>query len=291
MFDFNFFSFTTTSTYENENDSENIHVPLDSVPEEVVEQYPQLELSPYFLTDGKRQTCTNVAALLHNACRVEMMDMYYTLLPALRVPSSTITNTDAQKLCSWWRGFARFILTTSVADEHLLNTALGDIVPDYDPDAVAIGRAARRTRARNTINLECAVRTMGKGVEQTRATLQTDSLETAWDALVQTLCAVYDDVHNVLRLVDEWRRNDHAIHPNLERTVAALYATKAAWGPQHRAESVVILTRWMASEPLMKVWMQKNLTKYQFSSADQWLHDFRVSRLDLVQHFYDKLTV
>lgn len=280
-----FFDFFCSCRTTDEPEAEA--VPLDTVPSTLAAEH-DIQLAPYYMP---LSTCTNVAALVHNAVRAEIADMYCEVLPALDSLES-VDGISFKALSSWWRGFARLALTTSLADDHLVSVALNDIVPDYDADSLAICKSAAIVRERNTALLEPAVRGMARSLESLRAAPSEQKhqvqLGDAWQKLATTLTTTYRLVEQLCADVDDWRRADIAVHPRLEREVADLYCRRSAWGTQARVEMAVLLTRWFGNEPLMREWYARNLRKVDKGNVDKWLEAYHTGRLQLVEHFHHK---
>ncbi len=100
------------------------YVPLTVIPNFLLEDHPELALKEHNL--ALPGVCSNVIAAPHNACRLEIADMWGEILPLLQT-KVMLTGEELQELLSWWSGFARFALTTSIVDDMVVDIAIGDI--------------------------------------------------------------------------------------------------------------------------------------------------------------------
>ncbi len=266
-------------------------VPLDAIPDGVLELHPELKLTPY--DPARANTCTHAAAFVHNAARLEMADMWADIIPSLSSRSPLID--DATDLAKWWGGFARFILTTSMVDDLIMDKAYGDILEDFDKDATRIKSAMNRFREKNVVTLEIVCRAMGNAVElfvKQRDAETLARLTAAWRQLTLTLHDIYSLVEKTTRDIDTWRHHDIAIHKDLPKRLATVYTNKKRWGADDtkRGEMIVILTRWMGTEPLMRQWMNQYLSKRELAKADRWMDQYRANRLALVDAFHQRFS-
>ncbi len=268
------------------------HVPLTAIPDFVLSEHPELKLAEYDLS--RTNMCSNAIAMPHNACRLEMSDMWSDILPSLQSrPIESLTREDAHDLQLWWGGFARFSLTSSLVDDLIMARAYKDIIEDFDKDAQLIKRANRKFEEKNTVTLEIVCRSMGKAVELFCEHMTQDHLEqliTAWQNLSMTLCDIYTLVEKTLHDVDRWRRDEVATHRDLEKKIAHIYTNKKRWGNDDtkRGEMIVVLTRWVGSEHIMREWMQRNLSKRELRCIDRWMDEYRGNRLQLIDSFHQR---
>ncbi len=267
----------------------NSSIPLTAIPDFVLSEHPQLKLAEYSL--ARRNMCSNAIAMPHNACRLEMSDMWSYILPSLTSrPIETLTRDDAHDLQAWWGGFIRFSLTTSLVDDLLMARAYKDIVADFDKDAQLIKLANRKFEEKNTVTLEIVSRAMGKAVElfcEHMTSKHLTQVIAAWRNLSMTLCDIYTLVEKTLNDVDKWRRNEAKAHKDLEKKIVRVYTNRRRWGSDDskRGEMVVLLTRWVDNEHVMREWMQRNLSKRELRCIDRWMDEYRASRLHLIESF------
>lgn len=267
-------------------------VPLTAIPDFVINEHPELKLTPY---NFDRSThCSNAIAMPHNAARLEMADMWSDILPSLRSrPIEALTRDDGSDLTQWWGGFARFVLTTSLVDDHIVTCAYKDILEDFDKAALEIRRSRRKFEEKNAVTLEIVCRAMGRAVElfvEHMSASALDDLVLAWQQLSSVLTDIYALSEKILIDVDRWRREDPAEHKDLEKQIAKVYTNKKRWGADDtkRGEMIVVLTRWVGSEHLMREWMDRNLTKKELRSIDRWMDDYRANRLQLIDSFHQR---
>lgn len=276
----------------NEASRDTAHVPLTAIPDFILNDHPELKLAEYDLT--RTHMCSNAIAMPHNACRLEMSDMWTDILPSLQSrPIDALTREDAHDLQAWWGGFARFSLTSSLVDDYVMGRAFKDIIEDFDKDAQLIKRANRKFEEKNTVTLEIVCRAMGKAVELFCEHMTADHLEqliVAWQNLSMTLSDIYTLVEKTLHDIDRWRRDEIAKHKDLEKKIAHVYTNKKRWGndDSKRGEMVVVLTRWVGSEHLMREWMQRNLTKRELRCIDRWMDEYRGNRLQIIDSFHQR---
>lgn len=267
-------------------------VPLNAIPDFVLNEHPELKLANYDLARGNM--CSNAIAMPHNACRLEMSDMWSDILPSLQSrPVESLTREDASDLAAWWGGFARFSLTTSLVDDLIMKRAYKDIIEDFDKDAQLIRRNRAKFAEKNSVTLEIVERAMGKAVESFSERPTADNLEQlirAWQQLSITLCDIYNLVEETLNNIDRWRRDDVATHRDLEKKLAAVYTNKKRWGAcdTKRGELVIVLTRWVGSEHVMRNWMTRNLGKKEARCIDRWMDEYRGNRLQLIDSFHQR---
>lgn len=283
---------TLQSTASNLQPTGGSLVPLNAIPDFVINDHPELKLSEY---DMKRGTyCANAIAMPHNAVRLEMADMWSGIMPSLTSrPPEALTREDASDLQAWWAGFARFALTTSLVDEHVVAIAYKDIIEDFDKDAQDIRKAKRKYEEKNTVTLEIACRGMGNAVEDFTTTMSVENMQrlnTAWTQMAATLSDLYALVEAILNDIDRWRREEVAEHKDLEKNMAKIYTNKKRWGDNDakRGEMIIVLTRWVGSEALMREWMQRCLTKRDLRNIDRWMDDYRANRLRIIDSFHQR---
>ena len=274
------------------SNTDRVLVPLTAVPDFILSEHPELKLVEYDL--ARPNLCSNAIAMSHNACRVEMSDMWSDILPSLQSrPIEALTREDAHDLTAWWGGFARFSLTSSLVDDLVMARAYKDIIEDFDKDAQLIKRANRKFEEKNTVTLEIVCRAMGKAVELFCEHMTADHLSqliTCWQNLTTTLCDIYALVEKTLQDVDKWRREELATHKDLEKKIAHIYTNRKRWGndDSKRGEMIVVLTRWVGSEHIMREWMQRNLGKRELRCVDRWMEAYRVNRLQLIDSFHQR---
>lgn len=267
-------------------------VPLNAIPDFVLNEHPELKLANYDLSRGN--ICSNAIAMPHNACRLEMSDMWSDILPSLQSrPVESLTREDTSDLSAWWGGFARFSLTTSLVDDLIMKRAYKDIIEDFDKDAQMIRRNNAKFTEKNSVTLEIVERAMGKSVECFSERPTADNLEQlirAWQQLSITLCDIYNLVEDTLNSIDRWRRDDIATHRDLEKKLAAVYTNRKRWGSDDtkRGELVIVLTRWVGSEHVMRNWMTRNLGKKEVKCIDRWMDEYRGNRLQLIDSFHQR---
>lgn len=252
------------------------------IPEEILSKYPSLKLQPY--NPGVRGVASNAIVVPHNACRMEIADMYGDILPSI----ARFDDRDMGELSRWWNGFARFALTTSMVDDLVVTACLGDIIEDFDKDATMISKNVRKFREKNSVTLEMAARGMSKALE-VRDT-EPEDIVAVWDTLVRVLTDIYTLVEKILRDIDLWRRDEIAVHKDLEKKITGVYTDKKRWGSADakRGELIVILTRSFGNEPQMRTWMKDNLSKKELNAADRWMDNYRENRLAIVDNFHKR---
>ncbi len=270
------------STDTSSEDVESEYVPLSVIPEFLLDNHPELALKEYNM--ALPGVCSNVVAAPHNACRLEIADMWGEILPSLQT-KETLTDAEVEELRTWWSGFARFALTTSIVDELVVDIAIGDIYEDFDKDATRLKEAVLRFKDKNAVTLEYVFRVMNSAVEEFEGM---EKLVMAWESLSRTLCDVYKLVEETLDGIDAWRRGEVAHHKDLERKVASVYTSRKRWGGNNakRGEMIVILTRWMGSEDVMRTWMKRNLRRREMKSVDVWMDDYQAGRLRVLDSFH-----
>lgn len=266
-------------------------VSLESIASPVCRKHPELQLTKYDMQRG--DVCSNAVAVPHNACRLEMAEMWTDILPSL-TKQWMLSEDDARDLNRWWMGFARFALTTSMVDDLLMEIALKDIVEDYDKEARALKFAYRRFQDKNHVTSERATRAMNAAVDDLCKTQSEEALACvvdAWKELAATLSDIYDHVERFLKDVDKWRREEFAVHPGLERRIVELYTDRKRFNGDVSkcGEMIVILTRWLDDETVMRQWMERNLHSRDYKLVDKWLDSYFSNRLQLVIHFHRSL--
>ncbi len=266
-------------------------VSLDSIASPVCRKHPQLQLTKYDMQRG--DVCSNVVAVAHNACRLEMAEMWTDVLPSL-TKQWTISEDDVRDFSRWWTGFARFALTTSMVDDLIMETAYKDIIEDYDKEARALKFSYRRFQDKNHVASERATRAMSAAVDELNETQTEEALTKvvdAWKHLAATISDIYDHVERFLKDIDKWRREDIAMHPGLEKRITELYMDKKRFrGDVSKCgEMMVILTRWLDDETIMRQWMERNLHSRDYKLVDKWFDSYFNNRLQLVIHFHRSL--
>jgi len=280
VFGFKLFSSSNSSRDGSSSSASAEECPSVGIPSVILSKYPQLALGKYDMS--MRGIASNAIVVPHNASRMEIADMYGDILPSI----ARFDQADMMELSRWWNGFARFVLTTSMVDELVVNLCMGDIIADFDKDAIYIAKNVSKFREKNTITLELAARGMSKAMEQA----EPEDIIAAWDTLARVLTDIYTMVEQILQHIDMWRRDDIAVHKDLEKKITAVYTDKKRWGShdKKRGELVVILTRSFGNEPQMRRWMKDTLTKKELGRANTWMDDYRANRLAIVDSFHKK---
>lgn len=270
-------------------------VPLTAIPSFMVEDRPELGLSPYDLSRG--QYAANVQALVHNAVRVEMADMWGFILPSLQSRCEAdvengLTEADGEDVMHWWNGFARFALTASLVDDMVNKKAFDDVYVGFDKETKDIQKLFLKVQEKNNVHLEMAVRKMAKAAktfeDEVSATTFT-GLVKAWQMLASMLADIYAESEALVKAIDRWVRNPFE-YKDLEKQAARIFTNKKRWGDDDskRGEMIVILCRWVGTEELMRDWMFRNLTKRELRSIDKWMDDYRDRRLAITDRFHQK---
>lgn len=271
-----------------------LEVPLNSVHPTIVEQRPELRLTPYDI--GKGQYAANVQALVHNAARMEMSEMWGDILQSLQrrceLGEGALTVEDADDLREWWSGFARFVLTSSLVDDMINKKAFSDLYVGFDKETKAIQKLYLKVQEKNNVHLEMAVRKMDKAVtafEEEMCVTSFSGLVKAWKVLATILADIYLESEELVQAIDRWVRNPFE-YKDLEKNAAKMFTNRKRWGDDDskRAEMIIILCRWVGSEELMREWMFRNLTKKELRVAEKWMDDFRSKRLAIVNRFHQK---
>lgn len=268
-------------------------VPQTVLPDDIIAYHPELQLAAYELR--KPDVVSNVATLPHNAVRMEICDFYADILPCLHLENE-ISLESCSLLSTWWCGFARFVLTTSLVDEFIMKTAYSGILEDFDKDAVSVKNSMRKFREKNVVTLETVMRAMGQAIEelcQQRDIRSLTLVVKSWRALTTTLCDMYALVEKTCHDIDSWHREELIKYPRFESKVAEFYTSRKRWGKDEvkRGERVVMLTRWMGREDLIRAWMGASLTKRDIKKVNTWLQQYQTNRLQIVDHFHDKVHV
>lgn len=272
----------------------SLAVPLNAIPAFMVEERPELRLTPYDMS--KSMYAANVQALVHNAVRLEMADMWGDILPSLQSRcdehANGLTVEDADDLRDWWSGFARFALTSSLVDDMINKKAFDDVYVGFDKDTKAIQKMFLKVQEKNNVHLEMAVRKMAKSVKVFEEDISVDGftgLVKSWQVLAAILADIYAESEELVRTIDRWVRNPFE-YKDLEKSAAKIYTNKKRWGEDDskRGEMIVILCRWVGTEELMREWMFRNLTKKELKVIDKWMDDYRDRRLAIIDRFHQK---
>lgn len=277
-----------------EDTPSTLTVPLTAIPSFMVDERPELRLTPYDM--GKGQYAANVQALAHNATRLEMADMWGDILPSLQsrcgAGENGLTVEDADDMRGWWSGFARFSLTGSLVDDMVNKKAFGDVYVGFDKETKAIQKLFLKVQERNNVHLEMAVKRMDKAVaafeDDISATGFTGLLK-AWQVLAAILADIYAESEELIQTIDRWVRNPFE-YKDLEKSAAKVFTNRKRWGDDDskRGEMIIILCRWVSSEELMREWMFRNLTKKELRVIDKWMDDYREKRLAIIDRFHQK---
>ena len=272
-----------------------IVVPLTAIPAFMLDERPEVTLSPYDMS--RAQYPDNVLALVHNAARLEMADMWGDILPSLqsRCDASdevTLSDSDARDMRDWWAGFARFALTVSLVDEFVCKKAFNDVYVGFDKDSKNIEKSYMKLLEKNTVYLEVAVRNMAKTVDEFEDDTTADGfaqLVTAWETLASRMADIYTETEALVASINRWMR-DPIAYKDLEKHAVKIFTSKKRWGDDEtkRGEMIVILCRWFGTEDLMREWMFRNLTKKELKSIDKWMDDYRAKRLAIIDRFHHK---
>lgn len=266
-------------------------VPLTAIPSFIVDDRPELRLTAYDLARG--QYAANVQALVHNAVRLEMADMWGDILPSLGSRAAAgLTDEDGADVMLWWNGFARFALTASLVDDMLNQKAFNDVYVGFDKETKDINKMFLKVREKNNVHLEMAVRKMAKAVHTFEDGAGADTfaaLEIGWRTLAAIIADVQAESEALVRAIDRWVRNPFE-YKDLEKQAAKIFTTKKRWGndDDKRGEMIVILCRWVGTEELMREWMFRNLTKKELKGIDRWMDDYRDRRLAIIDRFHQK---
>lgn len=272
----------------------SLSVPLTTVPSFLVDDRPELRLTPYDM--GKSQYAANVQALVHNAVRLEMADMWGDILPSLQSRceggENGLSTEDADDIRDWWSGFARFALTSSLVDDMINKKAYDDVYIGFDKDTKAIQKMFLKVQEKNNVHLETAVKRMAKAVsafEDNISVAGFTGLVKAWEILAAILADIYADSEELVKAIDRWVRNPFE-YKDLEKNATKIFTSKKRWGDDDskRGEMIVILCRWVGTEELMREWMFRNLTKKELRSIDRWMDDYRDKRLAIIDRFHQK---
>jgi len=246
------------------------------IPSPVTRKHRGLALTPYEPERGDE--CLDAVAMPHNACRLEMFEMWCDVLPSLiSRKSEDLTTEDALDLENWWQGFVRFALTTSLVDEFVINLAYKDILADFDAEARNIAKSIKKFETVKIGGLEGLCKKIAGNIKEFKAA-PTDpqkllDIQNTWKLLADSLCETYGLVETILCDINEWRGGDIAKHPDLEKQILAFYADRKRWRDSEDkcAEMMIILTRWLNNEAMMRRWLQKNLVTWDKESIDKWL--------------------
>ena len=265
--------------------------PLNAIPDDIISDHPELKLKSY---DMERSTyAQNVIAMPHNAVRLEIADMWGDILPSLQSRADAgFTREDSDDLAAWWAGFVRFALTTSLVDDYVIDKTYDDVYVGFDKETKQIERLYKKIKEKNNVYLEMAFRKMGKAVDKFSASMGTDGFESvvkSWHLLSSTLADIYSMVEELIDLIDRWCR-EPLEYKDLEKNVTKIYTNKKRWGENDskRGEMIVVLTRWVNSEAIMREWMNRNLTKRELRGIDKWMDDYRANRLMLIDRFHQR---
>lgn len=269
-------------------------VPLTAIPSFMVDDRPELKLSAYSLK--RSMFAANVLALTHNAVRLEMADMWGDILPSLqsRCESTTapLDGADAMDVRSWWAGFARFALTTSLVDDMVWGKAFGDVHVGFIRETQGIEKQYLRVVEKNNVYLEMAVKKMAKAVDGFETEPGGEGfteLVKAWSCLAGMLADIYAEGEALIVAIDKWIREPFE-YKELEKAAARMFTCRKRWGEEDgkRGEMVVILCRWVGTEELMREWMCRNLSRRELRSIDRWMDDYRDKRLAIIDRFHQK---
>lgn len=274
---------------------QTLTVQLTAIPSFMVDDRPELRLSPYNLGHG--QYAKNVLALTHNAGRVEMADLWGDILPSLQSRCEEgvergLSEEDANDIRTWWSGFARFALTASLVDDMVTKKAFADVYVGFDKDTKRIEKMFQKVQEKNNVYLELAVKKMAKAVgefEDDTTARGFTQLVKAWQLLASMLADIYAESEALIKAIDTWIREPFE-YKDLEKQATKIFTNKKRWGEDDskRGEMIVILCRWVGTEEIMREWMCRNLTKKELKSIDKWMDDYRDRRLAIIDRFHQK---
>lgn len=275
--------------------SRPLRVPLTAIPSFMVEERPELKFSEYDMS--RSNYASNVLALIHNAVRLEMADMWGDILPSLQSrcedgSNNTLIKADADDVRNWWSGFARFALTASLVDDMVVKKAFDDVYVGYDKETKTIEKLLQKFQEKNNVYLELAVRKMALSVDHFESNISVKGftdLVKAWQMLATMLADIYAESEQLIAAIDRWVRNPFE-YKDLEKQAAKIFTSKKRWGDDEakRGEMIVILCRWVGTEDLMREWMFRNLTKKELKGIDKWMDDYRDKRLAIIDRFHQK---
>lgn len=261
----------------------------------MVEERPELKFSEYDMS--RSNYASNVLALIHNAVRLEMADMWGDILPSLQSrcedgSNNTLIKADADDVRNWWSGFARFALTASLVDDMVVKKAFDDVYVGYDKETKTIEKLLQKFQEKNNVYLELAVRKMALSVDHFENNISVKGftdLVKAWQMLATMLADIYAESEQLIAAIDRWVRNPFE-YKDLEKQAAKIFTSKKRWGDDEakRGEMIVILCRWVGTEDLMREWMFRNLTKKELKGIDKWMDDYRDKRLAIIDRFHQK---
>lgn len=262
---------------------------LSAIPDYMLEEHPYLKLSEYDM--ARDYSCLNALAMVHNAARLEMADFYGDVVPSVEARvAGRLVPEDKTELVAWWDGFVRFVLTTSIVDDFLIEKAFKDVYLNFDKETRAIEKLYQKVKEKNNVYLEMAFRKMGKAVEAFDMNANSaENLIATWNLLTATLTDIYGMAEELIGMIDAWARGPIE-YKDLEKSFVKIYLDKKRWGAKDdkRGEMIVILTRWVSSEPFMRMWMEKNLPKKYLKQMDKWMEDYRRKRLAIIYGFHQR---
>jgi len=215
-----------------------------TMPTAVVEKHPELALAEYI--PARTGVCSNVVAMAHNACRLEMADMICDILPTLKESP----DSKADEFAQWWSGFARFAMTGSMVDELILNTSMKDIIEDFDKDAMNIKKDVDRF---HKCSYERVFRAADKAVQDLKKEPNSmdalEQVEVTWTILFKSVVKGFMFVEDILQRIDKWRRDELVEHKGLEKKIADIYIDKKKWrGDEAKRDIylICVLCIWMS---------------------------------------------
>lgn len=266
--------------------------PLSVIAQPVLDAHPELQLTKYNLT--KPEYCSNVLALIHNAAKLEMADMCGDILPSLRGrPTGRLTEEDADDLRKWWNGFARFICTTSLVEDMVLSTAFDDVYVGFRKETRAVEKLFQKTQEKNNVYLELAIKKMGRAVEEFSSDPSEHTVlavAKAWNIMYSMLTDIYQSAEQMVNQIDRFG-TDALEYKDLEKQAAKIYTKPKRWSErdeEKRGEMIIMLTRWMIDEGLMRNWMTRYLGKSDMRKSNRWMDDYRANRLVIIDRFHHK---
>lgn len=262
-------------------------MPHVTIPDKALDAHPALKLRDY--DRAQPDVSSNAISMVHNACRLEMSDMWYFIMPYLDGRVGNWTESESERLLEWWTGFARFALTTSMAEDMLMEISHEDILKDHDAKAREIGATVVKLKDRNGHTLVRAARVMDAEVgafNKTRTEETFLRVKSAWKMVSSILCDTYTLVESTLDAIDSWRQDQFEVHKGLEKKIMAMYTNKKRWSDdKKRGEMAILLTRWTASEDAARDWYKRTLGSRDLRMVDKWFEEFNANRQSIVDAF------
>lgn len=225
------------------------------------------------------------------------------ILPVISSRGEQLAEAEIIEVKSWWAGFARFLVTTSLVTDMVTKKAFNDVYVGFRKETRGVAKLYAKLQERNNVTLEMAVKKMadamnkldnsvgGHGVPRGDVGGAVERLVEAWGVLYGIVTDIYLMAEDLVAQIDRFG-TDPVEYKGLEMSVAKIYTQKKRWGERDeakRGELVVVLTRWMADEAFMRNWMATYLSKQDLKKANGWMNDYRAGRLSIVDRFHTKL--